>query len=124
MANDLSWYTSNPRNTVGKRFPEDRVSLHPTKSGHSVIVFGSKAFADLNLKDDRISFAVQGSRLYFREDSRGWKLTRNSKSSHDKRRLQITHDVLWKIVSAYAGCYLMQYDTEKQLYYVQFKEEN
>lgn len=123
MANDLAWFTSEPRNTRGRNLPVDRVSFSTIKSGHVVLVFGSKAYNDLELKDGRIVFAIKGGRLYFRGDPRGWKLTKVSASSKECRRLQITCEELFRLAKQYEGCYVLQYDTIKQLYFIQFKED-
>lgn len=70
---------------------------------------------------DRIAIAIDGTRLYFQENNKGWKLTDTSKTG-DKARLKIDGSIL-PVETIEKGNYQLEYDRDRNLYFIDVKNK-
>ena len=70
---------------------------------------------------DRIAVAIDGTRLYFQENNKGWKISDYSKSK-DKARLKIDGSIL-PVDTIEKGNYQLEYDRDRNLYFIDVKNK-
>lgn len=99
------------------------VTLNLAKSGDTFV--GSVAFrnrkGNMLSKSGRISFAVDGNKLYFKDDPNGFKLV---DCAIETKRFQTQNLVLVEFIREHRGDYTLQKDKINGLWYIEAIEES
>lgn len=115
---DLDFITAA---TKAERFMEDvRIAYHKERNLFKFSI-KKKRMVDIT-KNGRIAFAVLGNRLYFQENSSGYKITfpdKTSKVGYAKS----AYDKLVAYAKKYEGIYEIEYDPYYNFYYIEGKEK-
>lgn len=99
------------------------VTITLAKSGKTFvggIVFRNRK-GDMISKSGRITFAIDGNKLYFKEDANGFKL---AETAIESKRLQSNNPVLVEYCRKNRGDYALQKDKINGLWYIEALEES
>lgn len=98
------------------------VSINKYKKHNVVgIVFRNNIFKRIT-KTNYVMFGLEGDRLYFLESNEytGYKL---SDLTYNKRRIQVSASDFVKVAKAFFGDHDLKCDSQKNMYYIEKKEE-
>lgn len=109
----MEWITPSKRT----HSRNEEVVLTTIKDTVSVVRFYNDSVSRIGTINKLIA-AVHGSRLYFKEDSNGWKLIILNSS----KELKTKQPLLVKFCKDHKGGYMLKYDVSKKLYYVDTNE--
>lgn len=87
----------------------------------TIICFYHEVFKLIAPSLDRIAIAIDGTRLYFQENPKGWKLTEYTKDG-EKARLKIDGSIL-PVETAEKGNYQLEYDRDRNFYFIDVKNK-
>lgn len=100
---------------MGTRNYDVRIATYKTGKGDMKVISFSDGLGDL-LDSERIIPQGKGSKLYFRPDSRGFKLSVSARSN--VHSLQIANGDWVRSLKKFEGQYNLEFDSEFKLYYI------